>query len=338
LRNVQRVFPDEGWRLGFVEDTEVKNIQFDSVNCLEVLNTLAQAFETEWLVEGRTIHLFRKTNAANHVFKQGENEALYSLEERAQDNSNKVNRLYVYGGNKNLPANYRNGRQRLAIGNIPYIEGDTSNGVWEEDYINDSIFPINDGVVTAINPSNPLQFTDSNIPFNVNNVLQDGVSAKVAFQSGELSGYEFEINTFNNTTKTFTINKNTQETAIDIPSSLFAPAVGDKYFVFDIRMPNELVEQAEQRLREDGIRYMNERNNKENNELFTIVCNPLYFKRKGLVLKLADSVILEDEAMEIVTQKRIIKLSRGVRNPHLYTAELANKVKENKLVKLLSQL
>ncbi len=337
LRNVQRVFPDDGWKLGFVEDTEIRNVQFDGMNCLEVLNLLAEQFETEWLIEGRTIHLYRRTNAVNHIFRQGENEALYSITQQPQDNSNKVNRLYVYGGSKNLPANYRNGRTRLSIGAIPYIEGDTSDGVWEDSVIFDDIIPVNNGEVSGVT-SNPLQFIDTAIPFNVNGQLMDGVTAKVTFETGQLAGYEFEISSFNNTTKTFTINKNTQESAIDIPSEALKPTIGDKYFVFDIRMPNELTEQAEDRLRIKGQQYMDERNNPQNNEAFTVACNPLYFKRNGVVLRLADGVLLKDDEMGIDTFKRVIKITRSVRNPHLYTAELANRVKENKLVKLLSQL
>lgn len=339
LNNMQRVFPDDGWNLGYVEETEVKNVQFDSMNCLEVINHLATTFETEWLIEGRTIHIFRKTNAVNHVFKVGENEALLSLTEKPLDNSNKVNRLYVYGGSKNLPVNYRNGRTRLNIGDKPYIEGDTSEGVWEDDVTFDNIFPINDGVVTGVDSGNPLKFTDSNIPFNVNDHLQDSVTAKVAFEGdSQLSGYEFDINNYNHSTKTFTINKNTKESAIDIPSEMFRPKVGDKYFVFDIRMPGELTAIAEGKLRQKGQDKMDDGNNVENNLLYSVVCNPLYFKRKGIVLKLGDSIIIQDEDTGVNTSKRIVRLTRNLREPNMYTAELANKVKDNKLVKLLSRI
>lgn len=337
LRNIERIFPGEGWKLGNVIDGEVKNLSFDSMNCLEALNYIAEQYQTEWLIDGRTIHLFQKSNAVNYIMKQGENEAFYSLEEKPLDNSNIVNRLYVYGSQTNLPANYRNGRTRLTVGSIPYIEGDTSNGVWEDEVIFDDIKPTNDGVVTGIN-ANPLQFIDTAIPFNVNDHLMDGVTAKVSFETGQLAGYEFDINNYNHSTKTFTINKNTKESAIDIPSAVLRPAVGDKYFVFDIRMPDALVLLGEQKLRYKGVEYMGQRNNEENNLTYTGVCNPLYFKRKGLVLKLADSVIIQDEDLEVNAQKRVVKLSRNVRNPYLYTCEFANRVKENKLVKILSAL
>src|SRR5690606_27915656 len=52
IDNMNRAFPDEGWQLGYVvADGTVKNLAFDGVNCLEALNTLVEAFDTEWLVE-----------------------------------------------------------------------------------------------------------------------------------------------------------------------------------------------------------------------------------------------------------------------------------------------
>ncbi|MGJ1196294.1 phage tail protein [Sphingobacterium spiritivorum] len=339
LRNIERVFPGEGWKLGYVVDSEIKNISFDNQNCLEALSTLAEAFDTEWLIEGRTIHLYRKQSATGLVMKQGEGEALYSLEKKPQDNSNIVTRLYVYGSDKNLPNPYRRGLTRLTVGDLPYIEKQIEEyGIWEDSMTFDDIFPMNLGTITSVDSGNILRFTDANFPFDINSQLIPEAKAKLSFQTGQLAGYEFEISSYNHTSKTFTINKNTQDKAWEVPNSDIKLAAGDTFFVFDIRMSNAWVTAAEQTLRQKAIEYMDQRNDPSENDTYSVVCNPLYFKRTGKTLRIADSVTIEEPEMGILTQKRIVKLSRNVRQPFIYTCELANRPKKNVMVKLLQQL
>lgn len=336
--NMNRVFPDEGWKAGYVVDNGVRNIQFDGVNCLEAIATIADAFETEWLVEGRTIHLYRKQNATGLVFRRGENEALYSITSQPQNNGNRVTRLYAYGSNRNLPANYRNGATRLRLGALTYVEKytDEFGTSWEDSQTFDDIFPRRVGEVTAVDNSNPLVFTDGAVDFNVTAHLVDGVTAKVVFESGQLTGYEFELSAYNHAAKTFTIKKNNSELALDIPSESIRPAVGDKYILIDLRMPEVDVLKAENELRQRAISWLDELY--INSTTFSVTCNPLYFKRNGITLKLADSVTLIDEEMGIVESIRVVKMTRNLRRPELYTVELAKKAKENVIVKLLSTL
>jgi len=336
IANMQRAFPEGDWKLGQVVETDIRNLHFDGASCLSALNDIASAFGTEWHVEGRTVHLYPRQRATGLVLRQGSGQALYSIESAPQGNGNPVTRLYAYGGTKNLPHNYRNGRTRLGIGAVPYIQGDTSAiGIWEDDFTDDSIYPMNEGTVTAVSASNPMLFHDSNIPFNVNAHLAPGLSAKVSFQTGQLAGYELEVSAFDNVTKTFVLKRNAAETSMEVPSDLLRPAVGDRYFVHDVRMPPEFVEQAEQRLAQAAQRHMDERNAPEGGMAYRLTCNPLWFRENAITLRIGDSVRLLDEEMGIDTAKRVVKLTRNVRDPYAVTAELADRPKKNILLELL---
>jgi len=334
VANMRRVFPEGGWKLGQVIGTEPKNLHFDGASCLSALNDIAAAFGTEWHVEGRTVHLAPRARATGLVLRQGE--ALYAIEQGPAGNANPVTRLYAYGGARNLPHNYRNGRQRLAIGAVPYIEGDTAGGIWEDDHVDDSIYPRNEGTVTAVHSSDPLRFHDSNIPFDVNDHLAPGLAAKVSFQTGQLAGYEIEVASFSNATKGFALKRNTAETSMEVPSELLRPAVGDAYFVHDVRMPPAFVERAERRLKEAAQRHMDERNGPDGGMAYRVTCSPMWFRENAVTLRIGDSVRIVDGDMGIDTAKRVVRLSRNVRDPYAVTAELADRPKGNKMVKLLS--
>lgn len=338
IDNMNRAFPDEGWQLGYVvADGAIRNLAFDGVNCLEALNTLAEAFETEWLIEGRKIHLYRKSAGTGLVMRYGEDEALYSITRQPQDNSNPVTRLYAYGSGRNLPQNYRNGATKLRLGALTYVDKYIEQfGLWEDAMTFDDVYPKFIGEVTEVSPAVPYVFTDINIPFNVNDHLVSGLSAKVVFETGQLAGYELELANFNNTTKTFTVNQNTKETALDIPGDQIRPAVGDKYILVDIRMPNQFVQAAEAELLQRANDWIDEQVLAPMQ--YSVVCNPLYFKTQGIHPQLGDSITLMDAAMGINEQLRVVKFTRNVRQPSVYSIELARKAKTNPMVKLLSTL
>lgn len=340
IDNMNRAFPDDVWELGYVvADGTVKNIPFDGVNCLEALNTLAESFDTEWLVEGRKIHLYRKSSGTGLVLRYGEDEALYSITRQPQDNSNPVTRLFAYGSSRNLPFNYRNGATKLRLGALTYVDKYIDQfGLWEDSVTFDDVYPKFVGEVTAVDAGDPLKFSDTNLPFDINapGILVDGLSAKVVFETGQLAGYELELTSFDNSTKTFTVKKNSKETALDIPGDEIRPAVGDKYIVVDIRMPNQFVQAAEAELQQRANDWIDEQVLAQLQ--YSVVCNPLYFKSHGINPKLGDSVTLIDTAMGINEQLRVVKFTRNLRQPSVYTIELARKAKSNPLVKLLTTI
>lgn len=125
------------WKKGGVIGTEYKNLTFSGVDCLTALGTLAQAFDTEWFVDGTTINLAKKLTYTPYIFQYGKGKGMYDIKRQPADSSSVVTRLYVFGGSQNIPLNYRNGSTRLLlpasadpkmINNVTYTVVNNGNG------------------------------------------------------------------------------------------------------------------------------------------------------------------------------------------------------------------
>lgn len=334
VSNMKRDYPQDNWQIGSVIDSEIKNISFSGNNCLDVINqlTTVENFNTEFFIDGNTISLFRRQSNSGVALSFGS--GISNIVREQQDNANPVTRLYAYGSNKNLGSNYRLGEPRLRMNGQRYVERftDELQDIFEQTIIFEDIFPHRTGTASSI--TSPLIFTDSSIDFNVNSVLIPGVTAKLTFNTGLLSGYEFEITNFNNTTKTFTIAVNNQEQTVVVPSEFLYPQVGDTYVLTDIIMPEQYIVAAESELKNRAIQWLAD--NGSPKEKYTIVCDPLWFKKNFSVFKLGESISLQVPDLEINTQIRIITINRNIRIPYLYGIELAELANTNILVNLIT--
>jgi hypothetical protein len=117
LQNANRT--GSGWTKGQVIDGGYKNLTFSKDNCYNALGKIAEAFETEFWIVGKTIHLTKRSNDTGYAFKHGRNNGLYEINRTNLNDSDIVTRLYVFGADKNLPPNYNGTRLRLP-GYYPY--------------------------------------------------------------------------------------------------------------------------------------------------------------------------------------------------------------------------
>lgn len=108
-----------GWSKGQVIDGGYKTLTFSKENCYNALGKIAEAFETEFWVIGRTIHLTKKSRDTGYAFKHGRNNGLYEINRTNLNDSDIVTRLYTFGSDKNLPPTYPGKRLRLP-GYYPY--------------------------------------------------------------------------------------------------------------------------------------------------------------------------------------------------------------------------
>lgn len=341
IYNLRRVFPDAPWKLGYVIDAEPQSIDFTAQNCLEALSTIASTFNTEYLFEGYTINLYKKQLVSGVILEYGQNNTLYGLTRQNADNSNVITRLYAYGSNKNIGSNYRFGAQFLRMADGLFIEkGVSIYGVFEDTVYFDGtdgrpeIYPHRTGTVTAV--ESPFIFTDASMDFDVNGyLLTDGTSPKITFNTGLLSGLTFDIHQYNASTKTFTINPNTEETTINAPSVDYTPVVGDQYVITDILQPIPYINAAEALLKAEAIKYLNE--NSSPKLTYSVVCNPIFFKQNGIVISLGQTVGIKDAELDIDRQIRITGFTRNLRNPSLFTMTLSDTVKvQSTIVKLIN--
>lgn len=333
--NLKRRDPSSNWKVGYVEQTDVKTLEFDSNNCLEVLARLAQEFETEYYITKETISLYKKQDYSGIVLKYGINEALYSIVRENQDSDNVITRLYAYGSDKNLGTQYRSGAQRLRMTNGVYVEKLTETyGINEATKIFEDIFPQRTGTITSV--TSPLVFSDAAMDFDVNDYLIASTTAKLVFKTGLNAGYEVDISNYNNATKTFTVLVSQEEQTKTVPSAVWTPKVGDKYTLVDIKMPPSYVLEAENKLESAANSHLDDVSTPKLS--YKVTLNPLWAKRNLTELNLGQTVGLEAVELGINTQIRCINIVRNIRNPNIINIELANTVVQTKLVKLINSI
>lgn len=328
----------EGWEKGQVAPIGYKNLSFTKNNCFEALARLAEEFKTEYWIEGKKIHLTKRANDTGLSFRNKRNAGLYSITTQTSNDSDVATMIYAYGSEKNLPEDYiiLGKRLRLPAGSFPFIEKNVSKyGAIEHTEIFEDIYPHRTGKVTAVNAGDPFIFVDADIDFDVNDQLLPGLTAKVTFNTGQLAGYTFDVSSFNNSTKTFRILKNSNERLLELPSDMIRPSIGDEYVIVDIRMPDSYIEEAENQLKERAEDLLNTIS--EPQESFTVVFDPVYLRKKDITLNIGDMIWVIDEALEIQRKIRVTGIVRNLVDEYLYsTVELSDIVSPGTISRLIA--
>ncbi len=323
LSNANRV--SSGWTKGVVAESEVKNVSFSESNCLEAISKIADEFKLEyWIDSDKSIHFTERKSVSGYSFEYGKAKGLKNITRSVLEGGSLVTRLYVKGADKNLPKNYRGGQKNLRI-DVPFLEKNISQyGVKEHTETFSEIYPKRVGTVTAVDPQDPNRFTDAGLDFDLNayneygtTVLMNGVAAKVIFQTGQLAGYRLELieaGGFNSATKTFYLNANKDEKDLQIPSAVMRPAVGDKYILEDIMMPEVYVTAAESELKAKAQEYLN-RNSKERFQ-YAVESDSIDFKNMNVNVQLGNTVHFADADFGLDDEIRITGMQKSVSNPY----------------------
>lgn len=213
-----------------------------------------------------------------------------------------------------------------------------SLGVEEDTQTWDDIYPKRTGTVSALG-SDVYEFVDSSMDFDLNEkdtsgntkYLIDGTSAKITFITGKLAGQEFELSKYTHGTKTFRLIKYTSERGLTIPTEstdAFRFAVGDKYKLTDINMPDSYIEDAEEELWYKALDYFNEA--KQARVEYELTFDRQYFLDNVAsgsdtwLFKVGDYVPIKDTRFNVQKNIRIQKVSRNLLLEHDYTLTLSD--------------
>lgn len=359
--NINRIFPGK-WVLGtYPENTEYKNITNSGKNCLQVAQELCSDYGVEFEIttDGTTYTLNIKEKVGiTHTFtlRYGRGKGLYRLERKNVNNAGIVTRLYVYGGTENLGRNY--GHTRLCLPGTTrltsYIEDEAAialYGVKEGEKTYD-IKPQRIGTVTALG-EDVITFADSTM-FDLNakdadgkstKYLIDGTSAKIKFESGGLAGYEFDLHSYDHATKTFVINKFQDENGSVFPSetsAAFQIAVGNKYSISDIQLPDEYIDEAEEELEEEGSKYLPTVSQPQVSyklELTEGFFTSLFGDEvETEILHVGDFIPIEDEQIGVNKAVRITQIERDLLKPHSYDITLSDTITKTTTVRVWNEL
>ena len=351
VSNMNRVFPGK-WVLGTCPESETNDVTLsfgESDNCLAVAQTLCEQFNVEMDIAFnattgiRTLNFMDKVGTTlDMVFKYGRGGGLYQLNRKNVDTTNVITRLKVYGSVENITSKYRANRLCLPEKgkSASFIEDSTKiadYGLFEACKYFDEIKPTFDGVVTAID-ADVLKFTDSNM-FDLNAkdesgntlYLLAGTPAKIHFNTGNLAGYEFDIHAYDHATRTFTLVKLRDEYDRVFPSSesaAFKIAVGDKYKILDVALPESYVNDAESRLQTAGQEYFDD--HCQPRVKYGLSITESYLEKRfgsqthGNVFGVGDFIHVIDEKIGVDKLIRIQSFDRDILNPYRYELTLSD--------------
>ncbi len=252
------------WKVGTVEGTDNVVIDYFGKYCDEGLKELAEKVGVEWWIEGSTVNLSRCEHGEELTLAYGA--GLTSLDREVAANAKFYTRLFPIGSSRNIdPERY--GASRLQLpGGVRYVDVNVERyGIihhYEQEAFS-GIYPRRIGVVSSVRSENVTDgdgkpftiyyFRDDSLTFDPNDYEIGGLVKHVSFQEGsELAGlgvdddHYFEVN-YNSDTREFEIitiwpyDDDTQ-----LPGGTLVPKVGDSYILWNIRMPDEYYNLAEQ--------------------------------------------------------------------------------------------
>lgn len=348
---------ESGWEVGECIDAVEQVISFNHAYCSDALNQIADAFDTEWEVEGKTIHLrkveYFKDNPLALSYGKG-NGFKKEISQSNKSDSRNFEILYVQGGTDNIvPGKYGNSElllpksQTLVYEGVSYLSSADGRYITQkgkelvskaEDSLDCSdIYPKRIGSVTSVievdKGKHFYDFIDNTIPeeLNFSDCLIEGETMTVIPQSGMLVGKEFDVK-YKHAERRFEIVPQDID-GETMPNDIYKLAVGDKYAVFHVALPDAYVcnnsdkSGASWDMFREAARFFYE----NTGELFTFKgeLDGIWAKKDWLNIggriKPGGYVLFSDEQFHPEgSLVRIISVKDFCNNPHSPTIELSN--------------
>lgn len=356
---------DSGWKIGTCIDAPEKTLTFSHESCMEALNRFADEYNTEFEFIGKTINFGKverfKDNPLPLSYGKG-NGFKTGVIRQCQGEKAPVTVLYVNGGERNIDlASY--GSTSLLLPKNQEIEFQgrkyktDEDGMFitrsdrplvdfnEDSYDATHIYPGRIGtvseVITVDAAKHFYDIKDSSIPDDLDysqcRIAKE--KATIIFQSGVLVGKEFdlkqtddELTGYIHAERRFKIVPFERDGAI-IPNESLKPAVGDKYAIFHISLPNAYIcdnvsqEGASWDMFREAVRVLYE--NEEVSFTFKGDLDGLWAKKKwseiGAVLHPGSYIQFSDKQFQpdgILI--RITGIKDYINKPHAPEIELSN--------------
>ena len=350
---------DSGWQVGTTIEANEKLISYNHNNCLEALDMIAKAFETEYEIIGKTIHLHKVEYFKDNPLplQYGKGKGFKTGVSRTTEQS-RITRLYVQGGERNIDRSKYGNKELLLPKSQEYVyEGVTfvsddkglsiaiknaqNNGFINEQSLDLShIYPSRKGTISAVfevdHDKHFYDFADTTIPeaLNFADLQIKGEKMVIYFESGMLSGREFEVSKYDHTKKRFQLVPK-EEDGTTMPNDIFKPAIGDEYSVYNMHLPaayicdNDTKTGASWEMMKEACKYLYE--NRADLFTFTGDLDGIWAKKNwanvGGRLKMGAYIHFSDaEFQRTPVAIRIVGLKEYVNNLYSPQIELSNKV------------
>lgn len=268
-----------GWKVGKCIEGVEKLYSFNNEYILDALNRNVGDLKTEWNIANKTVDLCKveyfKNDALPLSYGKG-NGFLPGTGRANTGDKQPIVILYVQGGERNIDASkygsttlllpkdqeieYEGRKYRTSKDGTFLYRSDRDTTAGQEDgYDGSHIYPSRVGEVSAVeteagkdSKGNPVTFydiIDISIPdaLNYSDYRIAGQRATIKFESGRLAGREFDIEQTDDALTGYVHAERRFKIVPalldgqDMPNKTFRPAVGDKYAVFGIALPDAYI-------------------------------------------------------------------------------------------------
>ena len=367
---------DSGWTLGTCIDSPERVVNYDHAFCRDALAMIAKEFGTEYEIVGKRISLgaveHDRANALPLSYGKG-NGFVSGVARTNSEDSVPTEILYVQGGERNidrskygastlhLPVNATIGfdgarfegeagydaaharRYRTDEKGFSVQRADRPLSSMAEDSVDlTDIYPSRVGtvgeVITANEKNNFYDFTDPTIPetLDFEKCLIAGEKMTVIFQSGMLSGREFEVKYAHAASGKKPRRFEIVPQEVDgqtMPGGVFVPRSGDKYAVFHCMLPQAYINDAATRsgaewdLLRKAVKHLY--SHEDPKFSFTGTLDGIWAKRNwenvGGRLKIGAFILFSDKQFQPEgVAVRIVGIKDYINTPHSPEIELSN--------------
>ena len=341
------------FKVGIVEGSDNVTIDYTGKYCDDGLKALAEAVGTEWWIEGTTVNLCRCEHGEAVVL--GYRHGLTSLDRDKADNAKVYTRLFPIGSNRNIDAT-KYGHSRLMLpGGAKYVDVNVEKyGIIHhyEQQAFSHIYPRRTGVVSSVRskqvkdkegkPFTIYYFKDQDLNFDPNKYEIGGLVKRVSFQEGsELAGlgtsedHYFEVNYDSKAQEFELITIWPYDDETQLPGGTLVPKVGDKYILWNIRMPDEYYGLAEQELR-DAVDAYNKKHALDVSR-YKAPTDHVWIEETGTELFVGERIRLESREYfpgQGYRSSRITKISRQVNLPGRMDLEISDALSTGAMEKM----
>lgn len=367
---------DSGWTVGECIESAERVVNYEHAFCRDALALMAKAFDTEYEIVGKRISLgaveHDRANALPLSYGKG-NGFVSGVARTNSEDSVPTEILYVQGGERNIDRS-KYGASTLHLPLNATIGFDGARFEGETDYdarkarryrtdekgfavqrtdrplsskAEDSvdltdIYPSRVGtvaeVITADEKKHFYDFTDPTIPdtLDFEKCLIAGEKMTVIFQSGMLSGREFEVKYAHAASGKKARRFEIVPQEIDgqtMPGGAFVPSVGDKYAVFHCMLPQAYINDtttrsgAEWDLLRKAVKHLY--SHEDPKFSFTGTLDGIWAKRNwanvGGRLKIGAFILFSDKQFQPEgVAVRIVGIKDYINTPHSPEIELSN--------------
>lgn len=310
VANMNKQLGSENWQVGTItvdNPKAAKLVSFNGDKCWDILNTIAETFETEWWTEenGDLVSLcFGKLDFGSpEEFRQGN--VVKNIPAKKGDDSSYGTRFYVFGSTRNLTSDYGQAPQggetnhvseirlRLPDGQryIDAIPGISGSDIVEQVVFFDDIYPKNTETVTSIETVDQGQTDKAYVmyckdtPFLPSDMIE-GETLGATFTSGSLMGRDFELSInykpetwkpedgFDKKFEIIAQVETSGESQLIIPNESLHPEPGDTFVITGVKLPKERIEEAEKELLKAGESYAAKHSS--DTDVYDCETNPVY--------------------------------------------------------------